>query len=627
MKPPKQSRSFDGYLFILMILSVVCLSPIGEKIATIGALIIIGIPLTLIIAVIPAITLFLLVARISYSFLYNRNVNVNWFTSAIASLALLAIPPLLINGYFDYKATNLMAGDSNNIDPSTKISTLAVIYPMSYYRGGVCDDFCQRALLNNQVQRMVMARVKSPMENVDLNITGVAYWFEKRDVCPKIELKDGINNLEMKRGQKQRYRRKPSELIRLRATSGICFITGEAKINEADAVLILGNIKRSQKSTPIGLNPFIDTISASRLSFDLRENGKLERKYQATMITTNALFPVLLPGLFESRRLQLNTGFLRKPTYLGGARKYHSTPPLTKFVQDVLQFNVELSDQEGDERALNVVRAALKRTDDLTVSELAVIRDIFKNVPRRTKLSEEKTLLMLDILEDHRIPIPSNTSSIVRNLPDSNSEITDRMAAILFERLRSFTPDRTQSHPNRQYASLGALGKAIAALPDGSVEPYFSELDALAKKKIQRIYAYVALKRLSDFKGKGIPPLLHLIDDADAYRKTNGKTKNLLANSWQHPYLAGIQGLCRLARTGFKDDTIVSKLYERIDDKRINMRGSYAKSAVATLIGFGADPEEIWQHFEALNSKYLKPNRKRFDHIVSRSKNKLDCSY
>ena len=159
------------------------------------------------------------------------------------------------------------------------------------------------------------------------------------------------------------------------------------------------------------------------------------------------------------------------------------------------------------------------------------------------------------------------------------------------------------------------LAGAIAALPDGAILPYRSQLERLAHDSEARVRAYSALRRLSVFGAEAVSTLIFLIDDSWIQ-----KTKRE-GNDWQHPYLAGIQGLCLLASPG---KAAIPMLYSRLEDGTVVKFASYWDLAINTLVSLGAEADEMWLYLQTDDRNHT---RERFDSEVRRAQRKIDCSY
>ena len=622
-------NKIDRSLFYLFFMTIFCLSPMGEDTAEVAMFLIIGLPVTLLIMVIPMTFFVLLLLRLTYLFLliFNLSKNIHKVSSVIIVFGLLTLPTFLINKSFDDKAQSLISEDVDRATSLPSIDTLGYIR-----RSGSCDDFCQRALLNNQVKKIIVSHGPKPIFGKDWPKSdeywpqkGKAYWFEKRDNCPAIKLNDHFRNLKLKAKDTIPKHQSPSDLIRLQISKGNCLTEAEEEFDNADAVLIYGNFNPGGADATAGLNPFADVIRASRLAFYLGEIKKRTLIFQTTEITVEKLFPIMTLTLTEYGRLQFKSAFLRQKHYFGGAARYHSGPNFGQVVENKLGFDLAL---HTPDKSREYIQSILQRSGEITLPELAVIEDFFENTPYNKKMSANDAELALKVLMDRRIPVPVHARKIIDNIPDKNPRLTRRFTKILFERLVEFKPDLTRKYFSRQYKRLESISNSIARLPAELIaesDTYFSILDKLANDPVARVFGYRALKHLNSFNQKGLDKLLYLIDDAEKYRS---KRKPL--NQWLHPYLAGMQGLCNAPHQNVDHSHLIQELYKRIDDGVIAAKYvSSLRLTINTLIALGAEPDELWKHMKPQNNNQVSNDevRKFFDYEIGRTKKRISCRY
>lgn len=609
---PFRPRSFDRFLIGLGIAAFLCLTPLGAGMAIVAAISIVGLPLTLAMAAIPPLFLFLLIARLFYLAMGSHGKVV----SGLLALATLAIIPLVENRRLDALALSLAAGDVNLIEARPAISTLAVVRAKSR-QANVCGDFCQRALLNGAVAAIIMAGQDAPTGPPAGEVAGTMFRLERRGACPAIDLKDGTGGLKIAGEKRNSGDKSPADLLRLKAAQGECIIEREASVAEADAVLAFGTLRRGTSPYAAGLEPFADTVSAERLSFHRRENGALVERYRATGVTYHRLLPLLAPSYVHGYGLTSRAGLLRWPAYAGAAQRYRPDPPIEPLLVEALGFDLTL--RAGDARAATrrIVAAALERPGAIARTDAKVMKDFFEHIHTNRDLSREDAALALRVLADSRVATPRHAAAPVRKFAADDKDMARRLAGALFDRLANARPDQKEDDPDYLGYTLGYVADAIAALPDDAIRPYRSRLERLARDPEARISGYRALARLSVFGADAVPTLIYLIDDSWNHR---GK-KEAGSNAWQHPYLAGLQGLCR---TGPAGKAAIPLIYERLAAGKIVKFGSYRDLTINMLIGLGADPEDMWPLLRTDDKKHAK---ERFDREVARARRKIDCTY
>jgi hypothetical protein len=611
-----RSLSIDTWLVVLGLAALVCLSPIGATIAVIAAISIVGLPLTLILAAIPPIFVFLLSARIAHILLALVGVRF-WPFSAVLALAALAVVPFIENRRLEANVATLMSGDIDRIAAPPAMTTLAVVTTGGFRRKAECDDFCQRALLKQAVGRILMVKAKAPLGEPDDATEGTMYRLEQRAACPDFDLSDGMNKLAIPGNVRQQGDKSPADLLRLKAASGTCLIVEPATLADADAVLLWGAVTDRNSARDAGLDPFADTVRAERLSFYGRDNGSLVEHYRSTGVTYSPLLPLLLPSYASGYGLKMKPGFLRRTVYEGEAKQYDPAPPLEPFLRKSLGFDLAIGEaDQRDTSTEEIIVAALDQPGPIDRAKAKVMADFFEEIHRSKDATTDDAMLAARILEDRRVPVPRNASAPVRKFAGDDPALASRFAAALFGRLFDTPPDEKEDHPTYLGYSIGYLASAIASLPEDAVRPYRAELERLARDPEARVNAYVALRRLSVFGADAIPTLIYLIDDAQNYKADKNNR-----NAWQHPYLAGVQGLCHI---GSEAGPAVPLIYERLDDGTIVKFASYWDMTINTLIGMGAEPDEMWPHLQTSDKNHT---RERFDLEVRRARKKRDCSY
>ncbi|MGB7268663.1 MAG: hypothetical protein WBC90_03950 [Albidovulum sp.] len=630
-KAVKEMR-YSRFLIILGLFSAFCLSPAGSFIALVGAIAIVGLPLSLIIAVAPSLFLCLILSFGVHKLLPMRTSMGKKLVSFLFACGLLAVPPYLMNAKLTSSAEKQLAGDVDVIPPDIRFATLGVIqtrkHPEFTKTPMGCDDFCQRALLNTQVEKMIMTRAMNPATQIDWNQDARAYWFEQRENCPEIELEENRNQLEFYNLDPNETgsvleKKSAADLIRLQVAQGNCLVSAPAKIGQADGVLVYGEMKEGKSMYNAGLDFFADTVRSGQLSLYQKMSTQMELIFRTTAVEYEIHLPLVFPSIVTGYGFEVAPGFPRTKEFLGGAKKYSLGPQVVPFLADRLEFELGLSTGEADQDTHAIIRAALDKPGDLSPNTLAVIDDFFQDIDYTKPMSREKLYVALRAFQDFRVPFPQYAWQATLALKNQGSESASDIAAALFVRFNGFEPE-ANVHPYNAYRPLAAIASAISHLPEGAILPYFPELKDLAYDPVARIYGYKMLSHLGDFGAKSAPLLLYLIDDAE--RAQSDPTINH-PNKWQHPYLAAIGGLCRLARTEYSKverEAHLEELYQRLDAGLIEKSGSYLRQTINMFYSLGADPERLWSYLKSDNPSY---SRDRFDGQIRRAAKEIECTY
>jgi len=611
----------DIRYFIFGITALLCLSPFGSGLALVSAIVIIGLPITLLIAGFPTVYLVFLISRIikSVSQFVGRKLRTAY--RIMIALIVLVLPPIYINSQYDEQHAAYLNNDIDQIEKPLQLDSLAVIFAKGYNSGPICEGSCQRALLNGVVKKMIMFRSKEPHGNLDFSsMTGKAYWMEKRDTCPPPALirHNPAGGYSNNKKDIKFDNRTSDDLIRFRSSQGICLISRDVKLNEADGVIIDGSFKRAKRKVDVGFNIFADTARVHRRSFYLKSNNIYKLAYQKTAVTSYPLAQILFPTIIPGYGFEVKSGFMRTTKYWGDTQRYGRKEKYSEFLQDRLGFDLVLDGSEFDIELLSKITRLAQTKIELDAVENSVIKDFFQDRGWRDEISEQEVDLALKILQNPFIEVPAHTQKIINGVTKSFPERGKEFSATLFDRLKSFRPKQNIKYIPNKYKELKAISNGIYALPEGTINEYSPYLIQLSKDPVARIFGYSALKRLKESGVEGFEALLFLIEDAHQYRGF----KKGIDNQWQHPYLAGMIGLCL---AGIEANSVLPELLNLMHRERLATNGSYGGLLVNTLVRMGADPEQIWPIYSAKNANRT---RKNFDHEVRRAKSdRPDCSF
>jgi hypothetical protein len=99
------------------------------------------------------------------------------------------------------------------------------------------------------------------------------------------------------------------------------------------------------------------------------------------------------------------------------------------------------------------------------------------------------------------------------------------------------------------------------------------------------------------------------------------RLKGAHGSDWNNAYLAGLIGLCHMGAAGRE---MIRPIFERLDSGAMVKHASYWDLTIETLVGMGADPDEMWNHLQTADRNHT---RSRFDRLAGRAVKKRDCSY
>jgi hypothetical protein len=141
-----------------------------------------------------------------------------------------------------------------------------------------------------------------------------------------------------------------------------------------------------------------------------------------------------------------------------------------------------------------------------------------------------------------------------------------------------------------------------------------ADFDWLARQERLRVWAHPALVRLEIFGKDAAPTLMWLVDEAV-------RTQDKYGTDWNNIYVAGMTGLCRMGEAG---RAMIQPIYERLNAGAMAKHASYWDLTIHTLIGMGADPDEMWGYLQTADKNHT---RRRFDREVARAKKERECTY
>lgn len=187
--------------------------------------------------------------------------------------------------------------------------------------GPYCEALCLRLLYNGAVSR-VLAVARRHDGKVDL----ASYRIERRDQCARPDLPRSLivwprehlawRDQELT-GVKQR--------IQARVSAGECLVRDAGRIEDAEAVISVRNVRAGADIFQGPWNPWLDTVGARRLEI-VEAGGRL--LYRRTEVTAALLSSPL--------RSTAGGGLLTSVTYAGLAWGRADTQPLGPDARDIL---------------------------------------------------------------------------------------------------------------------------------------------------------------------------------------------------------------------------------------------------------------------------------------------------
>ncbi|WP_313192330.1 hypothetical protein [Shinella zoogloeoides] len=612
-------RGRIGMIWLWFVGTSAAITMAAPTTVSVAAISIIGIPIAFFLAIAPLLFLVSLGAWIASRWLGGSMYGLA--TGVAVTLALLAIPPFLVNRSLETRVRSYVASDH---DDGTKPVGGTIAVRSSTGTGASrrdvlnCDGFCQRALMNAVAKRVLVAYQDINLA-IDPAVEVDSFRMERRATCPQVELQRGMDPIVIESERKNRRGKYADELMQLEIAKGNCLIAEKMPLGIADTVLSVGVVHRGKRTAAAGLDPYADTISADRITVHEKRGSTYSETFRQTYVVTEKLMPLYAPTVAPLSDLDMVAALARYRETINIASRYYEHPDWSGFLINHMGYDLTLRRNDANSETRKVLSDALN-TQDIDESVAKVGSDFLEGFERNHKIEGEDLDVAKQLLVNVHFPVPMGASAAVRYAKDAPQDYFDTIGASMFERLRMIaSSDDGKRYPAWRGEASNISG-VIHALPRATILKHRADLEWLAKQDRVRTRVYTALQRLSEFGATGAPTLLWLIDDAQRFRDKSG-------DDWQSPYLAGLTGLCHLREDGA---SMIQPIYDRLISGTIVASGSYGRLVISTLAGMGADPDDVWQHVKATETETSanpEDARRRFDQEVSRAQKTVDCTY
>ncbi len=575
-----------------------------------AAITLIGLPIAFVYWAIPAIFLVTALTYVYWRLLpLPRIVGIG--AAVILCALTLSVPAYLLNLKLEADAKTYAADDHDDLQLPLSAKTIAVRSNRGprFRRHTGCDGFCMHALLNGVAQTVVRIKVKEPFSDMDPEEIGVAYSLEKRAQCPAVKFRPGGHELKLPREKgSAKHPASAEQAMRLRMSDGDCLVQREASLKEAD--LVISNLRLLRSTPPLRARFSFSAqqVSAHRLAVHRRDPAtqKFEETYRWTGVQYTPLAWALLPAPVFGNSYDSAFGWLRWNKRINITdKRYRYEPDWPGFLVKTLGLKLALNSTDTQERINKKLEMVLDAGRDPTPEEWEAFATYFKDQIHRRVLSKPDFALAIRVLENPKFPAPPRSHMITKYAQTSKDpDLLAKVTALFFDRLMS-APTWSEGLGVTRKRSLRNLAIGLRRLPDEVFAPYYQELTTLAADPEAREHAFVVLSKLSVFGDRATPTLVRLIDAG-----TTGGRYFFRSNEYQHPYMAGMRGLCL---AGENAKSALPELDTRMSQGKLPAHASYGDLLVQTMVRLGADAERVWPVY---SSGQQNPKRDRFDKQV-----------
>jgi len=586
------------------------------------AMSIIGLPLAAGLWVAPAVSTVLIPARILQTSVLDPRLPrwagfATWAIGVALVLGVLAGVAALDRRAQAAKVGALIAGDLAALQLPISPGIIAI---RSADRDDICNDLCRRLLLTGAATTVLLQTVTDPMVPLDPTSTARAYWLEPREVCPEAALgRDGGSALNFPQGQEFGLVQRPASslvLIRSRIAQGTCLIDGPARLDAADVVISRLDLTEKPLGNTIGFRPGTALIEADRLTVHQKGANGLRETYRWTGGTVWRMWPVAVPVPTFGYAFNMGQGFGRSETVFNTDARYYVGPDWPGFLADTVGLAL-VPEDDGRDGTRAAIIAVLDRPGVVADGNLQLIQGYLDEVgtemiiapANQPSPSQPKDrALWLRIFLDDRVPLPYVA---VNSMPPADLLTEVEVATIAraaFDRL--WRADLAMPDEGRH------AGDILARLPDSALPIVRDDLFRLTENRDRRWWSLRLLTRLTAFGQQGAERLAFLIGDA----RVEDRAQDYEA--WQHPYLAGLIGLCRMGPAGALQRGTIDAL---IDAGTVEVSDTtYGRLTVNMLVAIGYAREDI----AAANLRSASPYETgRLESEINRALRQPDCTY
>lgn len=583
---------------------------------------IIGIPVALILALMPLLFLFMLTAGSAFAIIRMTGFRLvpARYAAAVTAIVALAALPFWANAKLENTSSRLLEGDHNSIGNPFNAKILAVVASSRVTRSNVCESLCQRLLLSGAVEGYLAVAAKPSSVALKDDLTGTLFRMEQREECPTVEIPASFENV-IEGTSHTASRHLSDKAMRARIASGHCLVKERASLARADAIVVAGEVRSGIVAFDAGFDAFADTIQAHRVAYFERKEDAFRERFRETSVAMEKLTPILMPSFLMARYLPLkiDSGFIRYTVRRGETTWFTEQANIDHFLKDTMNLDLSVSADAHSDKTRQLIRNALDKSGEVDRATLDAIKDWLDGQWLRRSFTRRDADLALRVLTDRRVPVPYAAAAPIRKIETAAPDLIAPLATILFDRLNETDPHETltiQRAGERPFTSrpFVSLSKAIGNLPDRAIPPFKVELERLARDPVARSPALKAIVRLSAIGEEAVPIFIDLVDEAERLGPHS---------DWYMPYMIALEGLCLMESEG---QAAVPQIFQRWDSGAVPARRNPViwDLEITTLVRLGADHEEVWKRVRSDDKNH---SRRHFNAVVVRAKHDRSCSW
>lgn len=300
---------------------------------------VIGIPLALLLAFVPAAAALYVSAGLLHDCVFRRSMG---SSGAIAASLAIPIAAAVIvaqsaNAMLDRRMEALIAGDRDQVSegPIRKLAFVSDSAP-AYDAVSPCEEMCIRVLLSGGADEVLIAHLKAPPETLDTKLPVTAVRLAQTgDACAATRLEGDVG---------------AADHAKLRKNAADCLAQRPARLGEADAVLVSTQLAKGIRfHASAGLNAYADTVRAKRLAFFRAEGGTFREEYRRTLAWSERHPPIAIPAIVHGYGWETAVGFFRI-THHANAERYEDEPDAAAFLSEKLGLDLAVAEMPASDR-------------------------------------------------------------------------------------------------------------------------------------------------------------------------------------------------------------------------------------------------------------------------------------